>query len=674
MNTRSLRWASPAALLLGLVAPGSPASNGAQEARPVLCGSWDLRHRDAVTCLAFAPRSTGALVLVSGGLEGDLFAWDPRTGEALEGLALRSGASLRGAAVLPDGALRLATVSGDVERVGRIGEGGADSRARTRLAADAGVLLAAAPDGGRLCATGRDGAARILDAVTGDVLHAIELADPDGEALALAAGPSAFAPASDLVVAIGLNRAKALRRAGTAEQPSSVLVVLDAATGERVRRIESKERVLVDVAVTSGADAMIVAVDDAGAVRTWGLLDGAPRGVFATAPDNPVSATALALGPASPLAPGSEPAGAWAAVARADGELILVALEDGAELGRARVASRGAPIDALAVAPDGSALAASSGTQIELFELPSLIAVAPRFRHAGPVSAVAWSADGARLATGSYDRGARVWRAADGAGEAAFDANAGFVYGVALGTDAAGEPVLFTAGQDGAVRAFDLGAGEDAAPRFTALAHTAACTALALSPDGATLATAGADGVVRLLDAHTGAELASFDGIPGAQPRLAWFAAGDRLAVGASDVRVIDAATRTVVRKLARPRAPITSLAVAPDGTAIAAGLANKAIALFDLEGGDGDGAALLEGHAGRVQAVAFSADGARLASASSNELGARLWDVARRAELAGAALGGLRREALALAFSPSGDRLAAGSMDGTAVIWPLAD
>jgi WD40 repeat protein len=84
-----------------------------------------------------------------------------------------------------------------------------------------------------------------------------------------------------------------------------------------------------------------------------------------------------------------------------------------------------------------------------------------------------------------------------------------------------------------------------------------------------------------------------------------------------------------------------------------------------------------LHGHAGRVKAVAFAPLGTgggapRLASAAANETGVRLWDVAERKQLE--TLEGFQREVLALAFSPTGDRLAAGSMDGTARIWTLSE
>src|SRR6185503_17119875 len=116
--------------------------------------------------------------------------------------------------------------------------------------------------------------------------------------------------------------------------------------------------------------------------------------------------------------------------------------------------------------------------------LPGLKPRASRFRHAGPISAVAWSADGERLVTGSYDRTLRAWDADDGAGVFAADANAGFVFAVATGKD-----LIAAGGQDGHVRLFQ----PDGKPRSDLAVHAAACTDLALSPDGKLLASVGAD-------------------------------------------------------------------------------------------------------------------------------------------------------------------------------------
>jgi WD40 repeat protein len=80
---------------------------------------------------------------------------------------------------------------------------------------------------------------------------------------------------------------------------------------------------------------------------------------------------------------------------------------------------------------------------------------------------------------------------------------------------------------------------------------------------------------------------------------------------------------------------------------------------------------ALLEGHRRSVAAVAFSADGTTLASASYD--GAmRLWNVAEAthtAQLDGDSSGVNR-----VAFSPDGTTLASASYDGSVRLWNVAD
>lgn len=75
-----------------------------------------------------------------------------------------------------------------------------------------------------------------------------------------------------------------------------------------------------------------------------------------------------------------------------------------------------------------------------------------------------------------------------------------------------------------------------------------------------------------------------------------------------------------------------------------------------------------LRGHEGEVKSVAFSPDGLRIASGSSDTT-IRLWDVVT-GKVLGEPLRGHEREVKSVAFSPDGLRVASGSSDATIRLW----
>ncbi|MFG2750209.1 WD40 repeat domain-containing protein [Streptomyces xanthophaeus] len=230
------------------------------------------------------------------------------------------------------------------------------------------------------------------------------------------------------------------------------------------------------------------------------------------------------------------------------------------------------------------------------------------------------------------------------------------------------------------------------------LAFRGVVQAVALSPDGHTLAAGGLDRQVALWDVRDPQHPRELGTAPhdfgDTVYALAFSPDGRRLAAGAGDgtVRVWEPSGPAGPRVLTGPESAVYGVAFAPDGRTLAAAGADGGVYLWrDPAAADGAAAAggaaaggaagpaagpeRLAGFTGPVHTVAFRPGGATLAAGGADGT-VRLWDTSAPglpvpyAE----ALTGAAGPVFGLAFTPDGSRLAAASQDRSTRVWAVPD
>jgi hypothetical protein len=151
--------------------------------------------------------------------------------------------------------------------------------------------------------------------------------------------------------------------------------------------------------------------------------------------------------------------------------------------------------------------------------------------HDNQVGFLAWSPDGALLASGGADGTVRLWDLNSRDCRATFKHRV-LVWGVAFSPD--GRTLATTGG-----RTIHLCDVATLKRKITLRGHTKEVFGIAFAPGGRTLASAGGDGVVRLWDLPTGTERAALRWGVGKLHNVAFAPDGMTAAVGAANGRIV---------------------------------------------------------------------------------------------------------------------------------------
>ena len=283
------------------------------------------------------------------------------------------------------------------------------------------------------------------------------------------------------------------------------------------------------------------------------------------------------------------------------------------------------------------------------------------------VRSVAFSPDGHRIVSGSYDRTLRLWDAATGQPIGPpLTGHTDVVRSVAFSPD--GRRIV-SGSDDLTVRLWDADTGRPIRPPLTG--HGGHVTSVAFSPDGRRIVSGSDDRTVRLWDADTGRQIgAPLTGHTNWVTSVAFSPDGGRVVSGSWDktLRLWDAGTgQPVGAPFTGHTNWVTSVAFSPDGGRIVSGSYDNTLRLWDAGTGQPIGPPLT-GHTDVVRSVSFSRDGRRIVS-GSNDNTVRLWD-AGTGQPIGTPLIGHDGTVYSAVFSPDGHRVVSGSDDLTLRWW----
>jgi WD40 repeat protein len=292
--------------------------------------------------------------------------------------------------------------------------------------------------------------------------------------------------------------------------------------------------------------------------------------------------------------------------------------------------SQQGPIYSVAFSPDATRIVSGSGdNSVRVWDaLTGSEVVSPMYGHQSFVFSVSFSSDGTRIVSGSRDNTIRVWDASSGAEVVrAMCGHEDWVLSVAFSLDGTR---IISGSHDKTVRIWDASSGIEVGPVMRG--HQGCVLSVAFSSDGTHIVSGARDNTIRMWAATSFAEV---DAATEYQNSIASdeSSAGDtRIVTGWSNSPTCVTDESSDLTAMRWHQNGVSLVAFSPDGTRVVSGSSDNTIRIWDAMSG-ADAVTAVHDHQELFFSVMFSADGTRVIARSSD--GADLcWDATSGVQL----------------------------------------